>query len=840
MSNPANPPPRTSGAEPATRAGAWGGRHHMTIIAAVATLLATAPLATLFENWTWLAQCALAIAAVAAAGALLRSLRVPAWGQLPGTLAALLLALTILFASGEEFFGFLPTASTLEHFGVLLGEVPQVVATEALPVGDYDGLLLLTMLGVGLVAVVVDLLAVGLRRPALTGLPMLAVYSVPVAVSHESVSGFSFLVGVLGYLWLVATDNLDRVRRFGRRFTGEGRDVQPWEPSPLAAAGRRLTVVGVLIALALPLAVPGMTTGLIDRFGTGFPGGSGEGRGGNPAAVNLFAALDGLLNRDTTVELLRVTTDDPEPFYLRVGTADQITGQGFNHRAPRGTPVNELPQLPQPRVGVTQHRHRAAVEVLAWDMNRLPAYPELAGVTGVDDQWRYDAEQQVIFSEGTGASGYNYELEYVRRQFTAEALRQSRPLPDDHPVREQFGDVLPEPEVSALVSELTGNLTTPYDQVLAILGHFSLQNGFRYSLDTGSATSGSAIVDFLFVNQSGFCVQYAAAMAWMVREAGLPARVAIGFTRGRQLESGTYLMTNHNLHAWTEVYFDGFGWVPFDPTPSGSVAGSASNAWAPDPNAPRDPQGPDGGPGSPGASGTPLPPGDGPAELDVGGGGAVSGLSEQRGPRWQLWLLAAAGLVVAMLLAPALRRAQLRRQRTPRQLATEPTALPHSGDPATGLVTSGTPEAAARHWAHQAWEELLDTMTDYQIALDPAETPRSTAERLVRECRLDADGFAEAAAGARELGRAEERASYARAPGSAAGLLAAQRAVRKALAGQSGRWVRWRASLLPPSTLARWRSGTMDAISRLALAGSRFAETAARFSPRRLLGSSSS
>src|SRR5690606_8063077 len=224
-----------------------------------------------------------------------------------------------------------------------LGEVPEVVATQALPVPDHDGLLLLTMAGIGLVAVSIDLLAVGLRRPALTGLPMLAVYSVPVAVSHESVSGFAFLLGVLGYLWLVATDNLERVRRFGRRFTGEGRSVQPWEPSPLAAAGRRLTVLGVVIALALPLAVPGMTSGLIDRFGQGFPGSGTGGAGGNPTAVNLFAQLDGLLNRDETVELLRVTTDDPEPFYLRVGTADVITRQGFNHRSPQGIPTNELP-----------------------------------------------------------------------------------------------------------------------------------------------------------------------------------------------------------------------------------------------------------------------------------------------------------------------------------------------------------------------------------------------------------------------------------------------------------------------------------------------------------------
>jgi hypothetical protein len=127
---------------------------------------------------------------------------------------------------------------------------------------------------------VVDLVAVGLRRPALAGFPMLAMYWIPVLVHPDSVSFIPFAVGAVGFLWLLVTDNVDRVRRFGRRFTGEGRDVDLWEPSPLAAAGRRLAVVGVVFAIVLPLAIPGMTNGLLDRFG----GGGGAGRAATGAA----------------------------------------------------------------------------------------------------------------------------------------------------------------------------------------------------------------------------------------------------------------------------------------------------------------------------------------------------------------------------------------------------------------------------------------------------------------------------------------------------------------------------------------------------------------------------
>lgn len=78
-----------------------------------------------------------------------------------------------------------------------------------------------------------------------------------------------------------------------------------------------------------------------------------------------------------------------------------------------------------------------------------------------------------------------------------------------------------------------------------------MANGFRYSLRRTPGNSGSRIVDFL-TSKEGFCEQYAAAMGWLARAAGLPARVAFGFARGNNKQGNTYLLTNFNLHAWTE------------------------------------------------------------------------------------------------------------------------------------------------------------------------------------------------------------------------------------------------------------------------------------------------
>ncbi len=236
-------------------------RKHLTLVASASALLAALPLASVFDQWTWLIHSFLMVAVLCGVAVLIRSLRAPTWAPTLGMLAAGLLVLTWLFPSGHEIAGIIPSVDTFKHFNDLLTTAATEMSEFSVPVDDREGFLFLTTLGIGAVAIVIDLFAVVLRRPALAGLPMLAIYSVPVAVAEDSVSMIPFLLGAAGFLWLLVTDNVDRVRRFGRRFTGDGRDVDLWEPSPLAAAGQRLGFIGLALAVLLPLAWPGMTTG---------------------------------------------------------------------------------------------------------------------------------------------------------------------------------------------------------------------------------------------------------------------------------------------------------------------------------------------------------------------------------------------------------------------------------------------------------------------------------------------------------------------------------------------------------------------------------------------------
>ncbi|NLV57904.1 MAG: hypothetical protein GXY67_03955 [Clostridiales bacterium] len=115
------------------------------------------------------------------------------------------------------------------------------------------------------------------------------------------------------------------------------------------------------------------------------------------------------------------------------------------------------------------------------------------------------------------------------------------------------------------VAAMTANAQTPYDKAMAIMRH--LQKYYRYTLSPKTPPENNDFVTyFLYIGKEGYCTYYAAAMTVMCRMAGLPARYVEGFL-AQPATDGLAYVTGENAHAWTEVYFEGFGWVPFDPTP---------------------------------------------------------------------------------------------------------------------------------------------------------------------------------------------------------------------------------------------------------------------------------
>lgn len=121
--------------------------------------------------------------------------------------------------------------------------------------------------------------------------------------------------------------------------------------------------------------------------------------------------------------------------------------------------------------------------------------------------------------------------------------------------------------VRRLSERLTKDASTPFDKVRAIEAHL---RGLGYSLDIAPPPFDRDAVDyFLFTSKAGYCDYFASAMVVMLRSVGVPARVASGYVTGDyDVERGTYVVRESHAHSWPEVFFPGYGWVEWEPTPA--------------------------------------------------------------------------------------------------------------------------------------------------------------------------------------------------------------------------------------------------------------------------------
>jgi transglutaminase-like putative cysteine protease len=131
------------------------------------------------------------------------------------------------------------------------------------------------------------------------------------------------------------------------------------------------------------------------------------------------------------------------------------------------------------------------------------------------------------------------------------------------------------------IARQVGGETNPYGAVVAIETWLRTSPEFTYEEQPPQAVAGVApLVDFVTRTRAGYCQHFAGAMTLMLRYLGIPARVAAGFTSGTLNDEGdTWTVTDRNAHTWVEVWFRGYGWLPFDPTPArGRLAGSYTSA----------------------------------------------------------------------------------------------------------------------------------------------------------------------------------------------------------------------------------------------------------------------
>jgi hypothetical protein len=120
---------------------------------------------------------------------------------------------------------------------------------------------------------------------------------------------------------------------------------------------------------------------------------------------------------------------------------------------------------------------------------------------------------------------------------------------------------------------VTSSSKNEYDKASAIRDYLIAH--YSYTLDLSGSHGADPLANFLFVRRAGHCEYFASAMTVMLRSVGVPARYVTGFLPGEYNDLGRdYIIRQSDAHSWVEVYFPGYGWVTFDPTPSGNESRS--------------------------------------------------------------------------------------------------------------------------------------------------------------------------------------------------------------------------------------------------------------------------
>jgi hypothetical protein len=345
-------------------------------------------------------------------------------------------------------------------------------------------------------------------------------------------------------------------------------------------------------------------------------------------------------------------------------------------------------------------------------------------------------------------------------------------------------------QLKRLAQRHTAGKTSAYDKAVALEAWFHSPGNFTYSLKTHLGTGAKALVQFLTKTRTGSCQQFAFGMAVLARLVGIPARVAVGFTQGTFVGKGIWQVRTSDAHAWPELYFNGAGWLAFEPTPPNSNGPAGQGTATVPPYS--DPQDFPGGrpapqtgqqPNNPAPSASPVPSSAAGLHKPTGpgGGSGGTGISKPTDPVPMGAMVIA--LLTLILLAPALTRLAVRRWRW---------RTAHND------VTR----------AHVAWRELCDDLADHRIAWQPSESPRTLARRIASSLGLT-DAEREAL---ERVARAEERASYAVTPAGSACLRADITLVRRAITRACAWPARWSARIAPASVLAPARAALRHAL----------------------------
>ncbi len=292
--------------------------------------------------------------------------------------------------------------------------------------------------------------------------------------------------------------------------------------------------------------------------------------------------------------MLHVESDGP--YYWRAAVLDEFDGTSWVQSDAAGDAALQLPAAPSPPLNPDWiHRLTFTIDRLRSDLvvaaGTPLSPPQLDGVTVMERGLVLPSDTAI--DEGDSYEIRSYipeptpaEMRHAPERYPSAVARDTAiTLPAGRSVRLPFwgaqaggaadraltgsayGDVY------ELARRVTAGHSTEYGAVKAIESYLAE----HYDYSEFAPIDRLGLRTFLLDVRRGYCQHFSGAMALMLRMLGIPARVAAGFSPGRARPDGTYVVTDLDSHSWVEVYFNGIGWVTFDPTPPAAPAKSRTS-----------------------------------------------------------------------------------------------------------------------------------------------------------------------------------------------------------------------------------------------------------------------
>lgn len=639
----------------------------------------------------------LAAAGVLAAGIAIVMARRPLMLSLLASAAGLLIALGVLVFPSSTWWG-IPGPRTIDAILRSLDVVTQRAATEIAPAPPLAPLMTAAMMAVWSASTAAHALAIRSGSTVLPILPGAALLAFSGVITEDPPRP--------GYVLLFLG------AAFAILFAQAMQRASTWGPERLRTttvfSGRWARVVGAtagVAAIVIPGVLPGFASPALIELD------KPDARIGVSPIVDIRPSL----LQNPVADLFWVTAE--RPAYWRMVVLDRFDGRLWTPSETQEAGHVGLGEGPQRFADPAAPRERTlqqVVEIGQLSTPWLPAAPDPFSITLEEGlSGRHDMRTGVLELDAETTEGMRYAIGSEQPWPSTRDLEQTIP---NNPLGDPRYTAVPAdlpPRISEIALDVTARATNPLEEMLAIQDYL---RSFTYD-DRAEAGHGvDDMLHFLEVSRRGYCEQFAGTMAVLARALGYPARVAIGFLPGERQEDGRFRITTSQVHAWPEIHFGDFGWLPFEPTPGRSnpaadqylvpraLRGGGSGSSV---------EGEAGEPGSATAveqreSFQPLPG----ALEPIGDSG---GRRQERSPWWPAGLVALAVALAVLLAVPPLKAIARR------------IALARPGD--------------GRHRILAAYTWLLKGAEDLGLGRRGSETPAEYRERLGSKASVPQDAL---------------------------------------------------------------------------------------------------